>query len=212
MIDIRIQGGKIRVAGSFDLGYMGRYDADKIHLYDQPDRLRRWDVAVSRLGPDCTDGALSACLTEYFNAFEEKIHNNQKQVNDNFLIRAFEDMEACGYPYWEIDGLTRREYLPPDPDEDVYPPHWDEMKALELAHDRAPNDGSLEKPDVEAILRRNFPSLDWDALLASIQPEHLSLEDGKIAFQCSDGFGEGLLCGAYDKLDEKLTFTDWHNY
>ena len=84
MIDIRIQGGKIRVAGSFDLGYMGRYDADKIHLYDQPDRLRRWDVAVSRLGPDCTDGALSACLTEYFNAFEEKIHNNQKQVNDNF--------------------------------------------------------------------------------------------------------------------------------
>ena len=65
---------------------------------------------------------------------------------------------------------------------------------------------------MEAILRRNFPSLDWDALLASIQPEHLSLEDGKIAFQCSDGFGEGLLCGAYDKLDEKLTFTDWQNY
>lgn len=26
MIDIRIQGGKIRVAGSFDLGYMGRHE------------------------------------------------------------------------------------------------------------------------------------------------------------------------------------------
>ena len=213
MIDIQIQGKTVRITGSFDMGYMGRYDGERIHLYDDdPDGLRQWDIAAGCLGPDSCDEALSACLTEYFNAFEEKIHKNQKQVNDSFLIRAFEDMEACGYPFWEIDGLVRREFLPEDPDEDVYPPHWDEMEALALAYDETPNDGSLEKPDVEAVLRRNFPSLDWDALLASIQPEYLSLEDGAIAFQCSDGFGEALLCGAYDVLDEALTFTEWHNH
>ena len=42
--------------------------------------------------------------------------------------------------------------------------------------------------------------------------EYLSLEDGNIAFQCSDGFGAELLCGAYDVLDESLTFQEWHNH
>ena len=212
MLDIQIHGGEVRISGCFDCGYMGLYDGEKIHLYDKPDRLRDWKTVRERLGPDCSDDALSACLTEYFNAFEEKIRKNRKQVNDNFLIRAFEDMEACGYPYWEIDGLTRREYLPPDPDEDVYPPHWDEMNALESAYQDAPNDGTQEKPDVQAVLRKNFPALDWDALLTSIEPEYLSLEDGNIAFQCSDGFGAELLCGAYDVLDESLTFQEWHNH
>ena len=42
--------------------------------------------------------------------------------------------------------------------------------------------------------------------------EYLSLEDGNIAFQCSDGFGAELLCGAYDVLDESLAFQEWHNH
>lgn len=212
MLDIQIQGGEVRISGCFDCGYMGRYEAENIHLYDKPDRLRNWKIAARRLGPDCSDAALSACLTEYFNAFEEKIRKNGKQVNDTFLIRFFEDMEACGCPFWELGGVTRAEFLPPDPDENVYEPHWDEMRALELVCDGTPNDGSLEKPDVEAVLRKNFPALDWDALLASIEPEYLTLEDGRIAFQCSDGFGAELLCGAYDVLDERLTFTEWHNH
>ena len=212
MLDIQIHGGEVRISGCFDCGYMGLYDGEKIHLYDKPDRLRDWKTVRERLGPDCSDDALSACLTEYFNAFEEKIRKNRKQVNDNFLILAFEDWEACGYPFWEISGLTRSEFLPPDPDENVYNPYWDEMNALESAYQDAPNDGTQEKPDVEAVLRKNFPALDWDALLTSIEPEYLSLEDGNIAFQCSDGFGEELLCGDYDVLDESLAFQEWHNH
>lgn len=212
MLDIQIHGGEVRISGCFDCGYMGLYDGEKIHLYDKPDRLRDWKTVRERLGPDCSDDALSACLTEYFNAFEEKIRKNRKQVNDNFLILAFEDWEACGYPFWEIIGLTRSEFLPPDPDENVYNPYWDEMNALESAYQDAPNDGTQEKADVEAVLRKNFPALDWDALLTSIEPEYLSLEDGNIAFQCSDGFGAELLCGAYDVLDESLTFQEWHNH
>ena len=212
MLDIQIQGGEVRISGCFYCGYMGRYEAEKIHLCGKPDRLRNWKTVRERLGPDCSDDALSACLTAYFNAFEEKIRKNRKQVNDTFLIRAFEDWEACGCPFWEIGGLTRKKFLPPDPDENVYEPHWDEMRALELAYDGSPNDGTREKADVEAVLRKNFPALNWDALLASIVPEYLSLEDGKIAFQCSDGFGAELLCGAYDVLDESLTFREWHNH
>ncbi len=212
MLDIQIHGGEVRISGCFDCGYMGLYDGEKIHLYDKPDRLRDWKTVRERLGPDCSDDALSACLTEYFNAFEEKIRKNRKQVNDNFLILAFEDWEACGYPFWEISGLTRSEFLPPDPDENVYNPYWDEMNALESAYQDAPNDGTQEKADVEAVLRKNFPALDWDALLTSIESEYLSLEDGNIAFQCSDGFGAELLCGAYDVLDESLTFQEWHNH
>lgn len=214
MLDIQIHSGAVEISGSFDMGYMGRYGADQIRLYEDPDLLRCREFVTRALGPDCSDRDLSAFLTEYFNAFEEKIHQNRKQVNDCFLIHVFRDLEACGYPYWEIDGLTRREFLPEDPDEDVYSPHWDEMDALDMACSDTPNDGSLEKPDVEAVLRRNFPSMDWDALLGSIVPEVLTLTGGRrvLSFQCSDGFGEALLCGAYDELDETLAFCEWHNH
>lgn len=214
MLEIRINGESIQITGNFDFGYMGCYPAETVHLYNAPSGLRRWKTVRERLGTGpSTDAALSACLTEYFNAFEQTLQKNRKQVNDNFLIRMFEDMEGCGNPFWEIEGLTRREFLPPDPREKtICGPHWDEMRGAEMAFWETPNDGSLEKPDVEALLRKNFPALDLDALLTSIRTEYLSLEDGGVAFQCSDGFGEMLLCGAYDRLDERLVFRDWHNF
>lgn len=213
MINIQFHGETIDITGRFDFGYMGQYPGGQIRIYDTPRRVRGWKIVSARMdGASCSDEALSACLTEYFNSFERKLQENRKQVNDCFLIKAFEDMEGCGYPFWEIEGLTRREYLPADPDEDVYQPHWEEMSLAEMAFWKTPNDGSLEKPDAEALLRKNFPALDWDALLASVVPEHLGLHDGGVSFQCSDGFEMKLLCGAYDWLNESLTFTDWHNF
>lgn len=214
MIDIRIQGDAFHITGGFDFGYMGRYPVSQIHIYDAPHNTRSWRAVNKRLdGASCSDAALAACLTEYFNAFEQTLQKNRKQVNDNFLIRMFEDMESCGSPFWENKGLTLQEFLPPDLGEKtIYGPHWEEMRTAETAFRDTPNDGSLEKPDVEALLRKNFPALNLDALLGSIQTEYLSLEDGAVAFQCSDGFGCTLLCGAYDRLDEGLVFRDWHNF
>lgn len=42
----------------------------------------------------------------------------------------------------------------------------------------------------------------------------MSLDDGRITFQCSDSIDSEhkILCGAYNELDENLTFCDWHNF
>lgn len=151
-------------------------------------------------------------LAEYINQFEKKIQENIKQVNSNFLINIFTDMKSCGSEFWEIDELTIPEALPENPEENVYEPHCDEMKALKMEYSNTPNDGSIAKTDVEPILRKKFPMFNWDRLLKGIIPECLGIEDGYISFQCSDDLNYSILCGAYDCLDENLQFTDWHNF
>ena len=213
MIEIQVRDEVVQITGSLDLGYMGRYKDSEIMLYDDtPETIRRWRIVRDRVGEDASDEAVSACLTEYFNAFAQKIAKNRKQINDNFLIRVFFDMQIISYPFWEIKGLTRREFLPPNPEKTVYQPFGEAWRAAEPAYWQTPNDGSLDKPEIEARLRRDFPALNLDALLESIVPECAVLADGRISFQCSDGFGEEILCGAFDTMDETLAFLDWHNF
>ena len=94
----------------------------------------------------------------------------------------------------------------------MYGIDWDMTDVLETEFENQPNDGSIKKTDVEAALRKSFPMFNMDAFLSSIEPENVCLSDGYISFQCSDTLGDIILCGAYDQLDENLTFTDWHNF
>lgn len=213
MLEIKVMNGELKINGTFDLGYMGTYKDNQISVYCNLQKIREWDIITSKLdAANCSDDEIANYLTEYFNEFEKLIHQNKKQVNDNFLLKVILDMEACGNPFWEIEEITVKDALPPQPDEDVYEPNWDATAELSDEYEGSPNDGTVKKTDVEATLKSLFPMLNWDKLIASIVPEYLGLQDGGISFQCSDGFGEQLLCGAYDELDEQLTFTDWHNF
>lgn len=86
------------------------------------------------------------------------------------------------------------------------------MSVLEEAFNSSPNDGSIEKPDAEAALRKMYPMFRFDAFLASLKPDCMSFSDRRISFQCTDGFGAAVACGAYDELDNALVFNDWHNF
>lgn len=212
MVEIRNVDGIPTLFGIFDFGYMGKYTEEKID-FPEISELRDWDCISDKVDvTQCTDEEIMKALAEYINQFEKKIQENIKQVNNNFLISVFTDMESCGSEFWEIDELTIREALPEDPEENVYQPHWDEMKALEMEYWNTPNDGSLSKTDVEPILREKFPMFNWDRLLNGIIPECLSIEDGYISFECSDDLNCRILCAAYDCLNEDLEFTDWHNF
>lgn len=218
MIKIQIQNGKINIQGTFDMGYMGVYKDDEISLGadDNLEDIKEfWDILNDNLDMDnCSNEDIAQFLTEYFNNFERKIQYNSKQVNDNFLINVFSNMADCDLAFWENEKITIQDKLPADPEEEVYKPYWEEMDKISAEYDDTPNDGSLKKTDVEASIRKNFPMLDLDALLASIEPECLVLDDGCISFQCSDNFDfdHKIMCAAYDELDENLTFTDWHNF
>lgn len=213
MIKIKVINGEIKINGTFDFGYMGVYKDDQISIYSNLQEIKNWDIITSRLDvTNCSDDEIADCLTAYYNEFEKRVQQNRKQVNDNFLLNIMADMEACGCPFWEIEEITVKDALPSDPDEEVYQPHWDRMTELKKEYDETPNDGTVEKTDIEATLKQLFPMLNLDKLVENIIPESLGLSDGRVSFQCSDNFGEQILCSAYDDLDEQLTFTDWHNF
>lgn len=213
MISINIVADELKITGTFNFGYAGIYLDDKIQIIDTIDEIREWNIVCDVLDSEnCTDKEIVQFLTDYFNDFEKKIEANLKSVNDNFLLKVFLDMEACGNEFWGIDDLTIKEHMPSGDDIDVYEPYWDVMKKLAEDYGKTPNDGSVAKEDIEGILRKNYPMFNFDEFLSNIIPESLSLSDGSVSFQCSDNFDNAILCSAYDNLDEQLCFTDWHNF
>lgn len=216
MIEIKKVDGELKISGDFDMGYAGKYTNDEIEILDSLDDIREWDSVCDNLDTDnCSDEEIVEFLTQYYNDFEMKVQANIKCVNDNFLLRVFSDMEACGNMFWDVKEWTVKEYLPDNEeleDFDPYESHYDELERLIEGNDETPNDGSVKKDDIEAILRKNYPVFNFNKLIKNIVPESLCLLDGQVSFQCSDNINQEILCSAYDVLDERLCFSDWHNF
>ncbi|MDE5764913.1 MAG: hypothetical protein K2I00_08110 [Ruminococcus sp.] len=214
MIKIKFVDGKAIVSGEFNFGYMGIYKDGQIDIYDDIDEIREWDIVEEHFDGDFTDEQLADFLTDYFNNFEDKIQANIKQVNDNFLINAYEWAEGTDTAFWGVPEITNQEYLPENMNDfDPYTFCEETLKIREEYED-TPNNGSMQKTDVEKFIREKIPLLNLDAFLAGIVPEGMSFSDGSVSFQCSDSidFENKILCSAYDELDENLTFCDWHNF
>lgn len=150
-------------------------------------------------------------ITKHFNEYIDKVEKNIKQINDTFLLKVFLDMDATGSAFWKIDELTIIDKMPDDCD-NIYEPYWNEMSRLEQEYAETANDGSIQKEDIEKILRKNYPMFNFEAFIEGIVPEVVCLSEDGLSFQCSDRFGDAILCGAYDELDENLCFTEWHNF
>ena len=75
-----------------------------------------------------------------------------------------------------------------------------------------PNNGTMQKTDVEGKLRKMYPMFNFDGLYQSIIPEGICLDGRFLKFQFSDGWGAQLLECAYDRFDENFTSCEWHNH
>lgn len=213
MIKVFADNGLFRIEGEFDFGYIGTYKNEQIEIQEDSDEIRSWEYVSEALNTEtCTDDELADFLTEYINGVEKKIQKNIKQVNDNFLLKVFENMEACGSEFWDTEELTIPDAMTENPEDTVYQPNHDTLLKLSLEYRDSANDGSLVKTDVETTLRKLYPMFNFDAFIKSIVPENICFFDTDISFQCSDGFDNAILCGAYDNLDAELRFTDWHNF
>lgn len=236
MIEIICRDGIFFVKGSFSLGYAGKnvnedFDSEgMIEIWGDLDEvledfhrpqpyfwgeLKKRLPSGGRLPSNEEDGdAIAKAMTDYYNEKEAALQQNIRLFNGNLLLKLFEDLTMTGYPYWEIPesiseaakNCSEEEF------EAVYQKAGGEVFRLSRSLYQTPNDGSVEKPDVEAILRELFWTFNFDGLIASIQPEGVTLEGSDIGFQCSDGWGAQLLECAYDRLDEHFTFTEWHNH
>lgn len=230
MIEVKVIDDIFIIKGSFDLGIAGIYtnqefSSEQIQILESyqevvEDYLGKkyfWGILAEYLKKQkLTEESVSQAISQYYNALEQKAQLCIKQINSNFLINVFEDMIGCGLGFWEIEGAYIKEKMPTCQKEAygevIYQPYWDETDALYKEYNDTPNDNSLEKTDVEKRLREIFPMFDMDAFIRGVRPEILTLHGEYVSFQCSDSWKCQILCSAYDNLDERFTFTDWHNF
>ena len=212
-IKIYVEDDEIKVKGTINLGYIGQFKDSQIEILDSLEEIREWDIIEDNYNPECTDEELIRYLNVYFNTFIEKIEKNIDNINGEFLLQVFTDMDNDEIDFMAIDGLFDEEKLRYGNEEDIaeiYNPVREGLNSLS-AYLETPNDGSIQKGHIERLLRSFYPMFNFDCFLKNIVPENIGLEDGEIYFQCSDNFDEEILCGAYAVLDEDLAFSDWHN-
>ena len=230
MVEIKVVNGEFLIRGSFDLGYAGTYTNEefsnkRIQILDDYEEVLEdctqghysWHVINPYLeGKELNEENVAKAISEYYNEVERRVLKCIKQINDNFLIKVFDDMVGCGNEFWDVPNASIKELMPSCQEEAygevIYQPHWKEIDALSKEYYRTPNNNSLEKSDVEKRLRKSFPMFNMDGFIKGIRPEILCFNGETFSFQCSDSWGKEILCAAYDELDEEFVFTDWHNF
>ena len=213
-LEITLEDGEIVVSGSLNLGYIGVFEDEQIELDDTLEEIREWDIVTENLDEDCTDEEIIEFLNQYFNSFADRITQNIININNTFLLYVFDDMINTEFDFREIDELyiEEKNFYSSEMDiSEIYKASGQALSSL-APYFEMPNDGRVPKGHLEAVFRGCFPMFDLDCLIENIEPECIGLSDGSISFQCSDGFDNVILCGAYAELDEDLSFSDWHNF
>lgn len=231
MIEIICKDRRFLVKGSFSIGITGCYTNENLGdenitiddtleeiLKELQDEDSFWYKPLfPYLKSETTDGGgIARGLTAYYNQKEKEIRENEKQINDCLLYRLFSDLTGSGYPFWEIEEAIVPEYLDKGRGKfqvtEVYSKETAEVFQWADEFDHVPNNGTVDKTDVERRLRELFPMFNFDGLVKTMVPEGLSLQGRFMAFQFSDGWGANLLECAYDEMDEDFSFRDWHNH
>ncbi len=227
MITIIFQDGEFKVKGTWDFGIAGvfenkEYGDGNIGLgfsYDELceclDKSYTYEELASCMeGVERNGEEYARVLTDFYNRIEQKMIANQKLINNHILINVFENMCACGNCFWDNEDTLTEKYKEAELSEDkVYTDEVSEaISELFDAYYDTPNDGSVNKPDVEKILRKKLPMFDFDELIATIEPEYCALDVSSVSFQSSDGWDQSIMCAAYDEFDENLVGRDWHNF
>lgn len=224
MIEVIFEGGKFLVKGTFSLGIVGVFEnkdfydtniqieatLDEILEERKKDSFHYHPMIPYLKG---NDGNTIACgLAAYYNQKEKEAQQNIKQINDCILCHLFEQLQNCEYPFWDIEGAV----ISTDLDEQTINSIYDiEENISEWSFEyfeEKPNNGTVSKMDVEKELRKIFPMFNFDGLYQSIIPEGLVFDGKFIEVQFSDGWGQELLCGAYDRFDENFTSCEWNNF
>ena len=226
MIEIIFKEDRFLAKGTFSMGIAGVFEnkdfgdgnieidagLQEILKELQKEDSFRYQPLFPYLRGKGEDGeAIAGGLADYYNQKEREIKENVKQINDCILCYLFDNLEDCGYPFWEIEEAI----VPGSLDRvDVDAIYDNEECAYEWADDfyRKPNNGTIEKTDVEGKLRNMYPMFNFDGLYQSIIPEGICFRGRFMEFQFSDGWGKDLFCSAYDRYDENLTSCDWHNH
>ena len=88
----------------------------------------------------------------------------------------------------------------------------DAIYALCDEYEYAPNDGSIEKTDVEVLAKKLFPMFNFDGLMKLIHSDFLVFDSYEMSVQISDGWGNDFYCSACAWFDADLAPGRWQNF
>ena len=72
----------IKISGSINLGYIGKFSDSQIEIEDSPKEIREWDIVTENLDANCTDEELS--ITDWHNFYIN--FNVKNSLSDQCLI------------------------------------------------------------------------------------------------------------------------------
>ncbi|WP_303790052.1 hypothetical protein [Ruminococcus flavefaciens] len=205
MVTVTIENSEFKFHGTFDCGYAGLYRDDQIFFYGDPDDVREDGLQGKDLS-ECTDEELAAEMAAFYNAVEASLQQNIQLFNYKFLKELMDDLEGCGYPYWEYPDMVPLAFLEANPDfDDWYPDDGSDLPEPVFIPENA---GSKE---IE--LRRKYPGFNFEHWISTLTLHGLRVSDmedgGWISFDISDEME--YLCQLVGAVKPDLSFADWNN-
>lgn len=235
MIDIIFKEGKYVAKGTFDMGILGKFEN---RAYDDTEILINFDVHTQEMIvngersnywgsamneflalPKDSD-AIAVFMTTYYNKREKQLCI--KHFNDLIWYEVFDQLVDTDYPIYEIEEAIRKEYQGKI-NKEVLRQFYNELyeafcekqiyrRSDNMFYEQMPNDGSVEKPDVEGCARRVLKFFNFEGFATSIKRQGLYLSGQDISFQVEDGWGANIFCAAYCRMDEHFVLQEWANF
>lgn len=154
----------------------------------------------------CSDEELAAEMAAFYNAVETRLQQNIQQFNWEYLDMLMDDLEGCGYPFWEYPKLLNPAFMQAHPDFDPE----DSYCIEELPEPAFIPPNAVE---TEIAVRKAYPMFDFEYYLSHLTLHCLEVStyitEGWITFEISDDMD--YLCHLTANIKPDFSLYNWNN-
>lgn len=160
--------------------------------------------------------SVALILQDYYNEKLRELNKNVKQFNDMILSQMFEWFVDIAYPFWEDERAIAPQYRGRDWSEEVeylYTEKQDEIYELLQAYKmESPNNGTVQKPDVEQKMREIFYMFNFEGLIDNINLYYFGFYYDLLEFEFEDNWDASIFCSTVCKLNSDFSVKEWNNF
>lgn len=234
MISIRYnhETEEFQVKGTVNLGIIGtfenkEYGEGNIHIdnalwefvneadYNQSPKLTGKLYYCLKDGQRDGD-SIATILQNYYNEKLEELEKNIKQFNDLIWSQMFDWFLAVGFEFWEDERMLEPQYRGRDWSEEVEHVYtekqheiYEMLQAYKLG---SPNNGTVQKPDIEKIMREYLYMFNFDGLIQNINRKYLRFYFDLIEFEFEDNWDASIFCSTVGSLSGDFSLKEWNNF